>query len=260
MISYKLTSRNSSLRYPRYTDMTVTLDAYKQMSQTQRNQIKKNELMALLEETLDENNIVTKLDVIINELKLITEKNEKQDAEIKRLERTIDDQSKVLSAHQKFMEDLDSEKRAKHLIVLSLKEGGTSDKDKFLGILDAIGVKREEVKIECMERLGQIDEDQVNRTRPLKITLEQRSMRNTILKNSKNLKDQPEGSQLKRVFLKRDQHPDIRKEEKRLYEVFKTEKNKPENADKVVVFDRKSRVVTVNNEEIDRFKLFAPFH
>ena len=110
-----------------------------------------------------------------------------------------------------------------------------------------------------MERLGQFDEDQVNRTRPLKVTLEQRSMRNSILKNSKHLKDQPEGSQYKKVFLKRDQHPDVRKEEKRLYEVFKAEKNKPENADKVVVFDRKSRVVTVNNEEIDRFKLFAPF-
>ena len=84
-------------------------------------------------------------------------------------------------------------------------------------------------------------------------------MRNSILKNSKNLKDQPEESQFKRVFLKRDQHPDIRNEEKRLYEVFKAEKNKPENADFDVVFDRRACVVTVNNEEVDSFKLFTSF-
>ena len=120
-------------------------------------------------------------------------------------------------------------------------------------------MRREVVKIDGVERLGQIDENQENRTRPLKITLENRYMRNNILKNSKNLKDQPEGSQYKKVFLKRDQHPDVRNEEKRLYEVFKAEKNKPENADKVVVFDRRTRVVTVNNEEVDRFKLFTSF-
>ena len=158
------------------------------------------------------------------------------------------------------MEDLDSEKRAKHLIVLSLKEDeDESDQDKFNSILDAIGVRREDVKIEGMERLGQVDENRANRTRPLKVTLEQRSMRNSILKNSKNLKEQPEGSQYKRVFLKRDQHPDIRNEEKRLYEVFKAEKNKPENADINVVFDRRARVVTVNNEEVDRFRLGTSF-
>ena len=122
-----------------------------------------------------------------------------------------------------------------------------------------LGLKREVVKIETMERLGQIDLEQFNRTRPLKVTLEQNTMRNNIQKNSKNLKDQPEGSQYKKVFLKRDQHPDIGKEEKRLYEVFKAEKKKPENADKEVVFNRKSHDVSINNEEIDRFKLFAPF-
>ena len=73
------------------------------------------------------------------------------------------------------------------------------------------------------------------------------------------LKDQPEESKYRKVFLKRDQHPDVRNEEKRLYEVFKAEKKKPVNADKDVVFDRKTRVVTVNNEEVDRFKLFTSF-
>ena len=85
-------------------------------------------------------------------------------------------------------------------------------------------------------------------------------MRGKILKNSSKLKDQPEGSPYKKVFLKKDQHPDVRNEEKRLYEVFKAERNKPENGDKEVVFNRKLRIVTVNGDEIDRFKLFSGFH
>ena len=78
-------------------------------------------------------------------------------------------------------------------------------------------------------------------------------MRDNILRNAKNLKDLPEENQYKKVFLKRDQHPEVRNEEKRLYEVFKAEKNKPENADYPVIFDRRKRIVTVNNEEVDCF-------
>ena len=84
------------------------------MSATQRKTIKKDDLMALLDETMDENNIITKLDVIIDELKNMKEKNESQDNEIKRLEGVINDQTKIIAEHQKFMEDLDSQKREKH--------------------------------------------------------------------------------------------------------------------------------------------------
>ena len=240
--------------------MTVTLDDYKTMSAAQRTKINKNELIELLDEAVDENNIMIKLDVIIDELKQIKEKNESQDVEIKRIEETVLEHGKILAAHQHFMEGLDAEKRAKHMIVLGLKEEkDADDREKFLGIVDAIGIKREEVEIEASERLGNIDENQENRNRPLKITFGQSSMRNKVLRNSKRLKDQLEGSPYKKVFLKKDQHPDIRNEEKRLYEVYKVERNKPENADKEVIFNRRTRVVTVNDEEIDRFKLFSGF-
>ena len=241
--------------------MTVTLIQYKAMSATQRNKINKNDLVALLDETVDDSNIMTKLDVIINELKLMKEKSEKQDGDIKKINGTVTEHGNILAAHQKFMEGLDAEKRAKHLVVLGLKEETHGDDhENFLGIIDAIGVKRTDVVIESAERLGNVDEEQPNRTRPLKITLQQSSMKGNILRNSNKLKDQPEGSPYKRVFLKKDQHPDIRNEEKRLYEVFKAERNKPENAHIEVVFNRKLRIVTVNGDEIDRFKLFSGFH
>ena len=242
--------------------MTVTLTQYKAMSAAQRSKINKNELVALLDETVDdENSVITKLDLIINELKLMKEKSEKQDDEIKKINRTVVEHGNILAAHQKFMEGLDAEKRAKHLVVLGLKEEtDVDDHEIFLGIIDAIGLRRNEVTVESTERLGNVDEEQPNRTRPLKITLKQSSMRGNILRNSYKLKDQLEGSPYKKVFLKKDQHPDIRNEEKRLYEVFKAERDKPENVDKPVLFNRKLRVVTVNGEEIDRFKLFSGFH
>ena len=93
----------------------------------------------------------------------------------------------------------------------------------------------------------------------MKVSLETRAMRDSILRNASKLKDQGEQDPFKRVFLKRDVHPDIRREEKRLYDVFKAERDKPENAVFDVVFDRKKRVVTINGEEIDRFKLFTSF-
>ena len=216
---------------------------------------------------MDETNILAKLDVIIVELKELRRKSEDQGLEVKRVDQKVIEHGKVLAAHQKFMEDLDAEKRAKHMIVLGLteedgdgeQEEGEDEREKFLGIVDTIGVQRNEVQIEYVERLGQRNEGQGQRNRPLKITFGHSSMRNKVLKNSYKLKDQPEGSVYKKVFLKKDQHPDVRLEEKRLYEVFKAERNKPENGDKEVVFNRKTRVVTVNGEEIDRFKLFSSF-
>ena len=92
--------------------MTTKLEDYKGLTATQRKQINKNELLALLDEAVDENSIITKLDVIINQLKQMQEKNESQDKEIERLERIIKTQGQILSAHQKFMEGLDADKRA----------------------------------------------------------------------------------------------------------------------------------------------------
>ena len=240
--------------------MVVTLEQYKTMNATQRGNIRKNDLIELLDETVNEDNIMTKLDVIINELKQLREKNDAQDKEVKRIDREVSEQGRVLAAHQKFMEDLDAEKRAKHMIVLGLKEeADVQDSEQFLGIVDAIGIRREEVTVDFVERLGEVNEEQADRIRPLKITFGHRSMRTKVLKKSNKLKDQPEGSAYRKVYLKKDQHPDVRLEEKRLYEVFKAERDKPENVGKEVVFNRRTRIVTVNREEIDRFKLFSSF-
>ena len=237
-----------------------TLEQYKDLSPVQRKRLKKEDLLNILDESLEGNPIEQKLDEILKEIRLVNDKWEKCDKEIKRIDQVVNDHSKILSAQQKFLEGLDAEKRAKHMIVLGLKEdeNGT-DLDKLNDIITVIGLNPENVKVENIERLGTKDDDQPNKTRPTKVTLESNHMRYQILKNSSKLKDQAEGSVYRRIFLKKDVHPDVRAEEKRLYEVFKAERDKPENVGKDVVFNRKNRVVTVNAEEVDRFKLFSSF-
>ena len=241
-------------------DIEFSLEDYKEMSVTQRQKVKKSNLLFLLNESIENDRVSEKLDKILEELANMKGKNDAIDKEIKRIDKTVDDHSKVLSAHQKFMEDLDSEKRAKHMIVLGLKEDeNSSDEDKFLDIVTVIGVNPNEIKAESLVRLGKIDENQMNKTRPMKVTFEKSDMRDKILRNSKKLKEQGDDSWYGKIYLKKDTHPEVRKEEKRLYDVFRAEKSKGENADKEVLFDRKTRVVTVNGQEIDRFKLFSAF-
>ena len=239
-------------------EVEYSLEDYKDMSATQRNKVKKSNLQVLLNESIMSDPVSDKLDRILEELANMKGKNESIEKEIKRIDKTVLDQNKILSAHQKFMEDLDSEKRAKHMIVLGVKEDqDKTDEEKFHDIVSVIGVNTNEIKVENIVRLGAITDDQPNKTRPMKVSFEKNGMREKILKLSKNLKDQ--GGPYERIFLKKDTHPEVRKEEKRLYEVFKAEKNKGENADKEVAFDRKTRVVTVNGQEIDRFQLFSSF-
>lgn len=254
----------------------ASLEAYARMNAGEKNNVLKTDLKKIVDEQLAlfNNDPNTLRNLIVDTINLAIQSKfdelgfdrkfdefaARYDNEITVLNEKIKEQDRVLSAQQRFLEDLDSEKRAKHLIVLGLKENEEEDdKEKFLDVTQIIGVRNDSIKIEDIVRLGKIDENQQNKTRPLKVTFEKSSMRNAVLKNAYKLKDQTDEDPYKKVFLKRDTHPEVRNEEKRLYDIFKAEKEKPENVDKSVVFDRKTRVVTCNGEEIDRFKLFSSF-
>ena len=84
-------------------------------------------------------------------------------------------------------------------------------------------------------------------------------MWNTVLKNAKKLKDVGEDSVFSKVFIKADEHPAVRKEMQRLHKVAQSEKEKPENVGVEIIFDRKSRKVTRNGEEIDTYGLISYF-
>lgn len=56
---------------------------------------------------------------------------------------------------------------------------------------------------------------------------------------------------LKSIFIKKDMHPNIRKEWKRLYDVYENELKKPENVGRSVTFDKKKRCILIENKVID---------
>ena len=73
----------------------------------------------------------------------------------------MNNQNKILSAHQRFMED--KEKRANDLIVLSLPEKGEHDDEEFRKVLRAIDVNPEDINVTKFTRLGKNEEGNARR-------------------------------------------------------------------------------------------------
>ena len=99
-----------------------------------------------------------------------------------------------------------------------------------------------------IRRLGKPED---RKKRPILVVVENGEMRISILKGAKNLKSSQ--GQFSTVFLKRDQHPAVRKENARLRAREKEEKEKPENVSANIVYDWKNRVLLRNGDVIDKF-------
>lgn len=78
------------------------------------------------------------------------------------------------------------------------------------------------------------------------------AQRNTLLKAAKKLKDA--GEQYRRIFIKKDVNPVVRKELGRLKDAFAAERDKPENQGKLVAFDDKARQITVDGTIVDFYR------
>ena len=74
-------------------------------------------------------------------------------------------------------------------------------------------------------------------------------MKNNILKHPKNLKSAD--PVFARIYLKRDVHPSMRKEWKRLFKSLKSESAKPENSGCDITTDKKK---TPNNQKWDCYR------
>ena len=160
---------------------------------------------------------------------------------------------------QRFLEEVDAEKRAKNLIVLGVSENDFNvneqtmhtDMDKVGAVLNAIGF-REPHNIVSVQRLGKEDPN-ARRPRPIKVVFTNSEDRQKSMTLQKNLKGTLGGA-LANVKVKRDTHPAIRKEFGRLFSAEREEKEKPENVGKEVSFDLKRRVLLVDGLVVDRFK------
>lgn len=171
--------------------------------------------------------------------------------------------NETVKHQQKFMESLDYDQRKYNLIITGLSEAEpivtdeevviTNDDDKIDHILRKIG--HPDIEITSIQRLGNVRNDvdpQRARPRPIKLTLKLSTKRREILLAARNLHGLP--TPLSRVYIKKDTHPGISREYKRLRDVEKKERDKPENQGREVKYDHATRSVRVDDMIIDTFR------
>ena len=139
----------------------------------------------------------------------------------------IDKQSEIIAQHQLFLEKVDRRERETKLVVLGVPEeneefnGVTTDEDKLKKIWEILDEGFDICKHHRLGRqeLGQ----QGNRKRPILVEVRRKQDRDNVLNKTNRLKDA--GGLYKNVYVKKDVHPNVRKEWKRLREAEAAEKN-----------------------------------
>ena len=149
------------------------------------------------------------------------------------------------------MEQLDATNRSRNLVITGVCEDKsledvTDDHGKCALIFQKIGMN--EVEFE-ERRIGKEDE---RKKRPLLVTFVSNRDRNQILNDAKKLKN--EGDNFKTIYVKKDTHPAIRKEWKRLFDAKEEEEKKAENAGVTITVDKRRRVLLKDGVIIDNWR------
>ena len=200
----------------------------------------------------------TLLEQILDEMKKFNEERDSIKVKLNEVQESNALLLETVAQQQRFLEEIDNEKRAKNLIVLGVPEkdwnvNGTiakTNEEKIALVLRSL--QYDEGNVESVRRLGKLVEGAA-RARPIKVVLPSFEERQTVLVQQATL-ETVHGGALKNIKLKRDVHPAIRKEYGRLYEAERSEKAKAENQGKEVLFDTKKRVLLIDGEIVDRFK------
>ena len=192
----------------------------------------------------------------------------KENLELKANQIKLEGEQKYLTdailQHQRFLEAIDGQKRAENLIITGvpeesvLKASGAeaaetaeTDSEKVSLVLKQIGHKDDTIVINVV-RLGKKYTGPNARPRPLKVITGNPQERKRVIDDAKKLKNVDE--RFKKIFIKKDIHPAVRKEQNRIRFVEKEERQKPENQGKDVKYDFESRCLLVDGIIVDRFK------
>ena len=121
-----------------------------------------------------------------------------------------------------------------------LLEGATTDQEKLNKIWTKIGVNG---VVGTHRMLGGnprgSDESSAPRRRPILLTLQDKGRRAGILNNASRPKNL--GDNYKKIYVKKDVHPSVRKEWRRLRDAEAAEKSRPENVGCVIRLDTRER-------------------
>ena len=173
--------------------------------------------------------------------------------EVDGLSKKLNEAFDIITKQQLFLEALDNRERRNNLVILGMTEvpdvNGSSDVEKVKKVIEATGHQLTSDPTSWnIRRLGREDE---RKKRPILVVMNNEDQRNDILRKAKNLKslDEP----LSSVYIKKDVHPAVRKENMRLRTREREEKEKPENAEVEISYDWRRRVLMRDGVVIDKF-------
>ena len=190
------------------------------------------------------------LQLILAELRMIRTQRAEERAEMAKIRAECDELRAVVAQQQRFMEQLDSRDREKNLIITGLPEeeafdGAVNDQGKCRKVMEIIGAATVPLEYTRIGKPGN------GRNRPILAKAPSKEQRDKILENTKALREA--GPSYRRIYVKKDVHPAIRKEWKRLRDVEAAEKAKPVNQGCTIQLDYKRREVTRDGVVIDKW-------
>lgn len=233
----------------------------------QRNQLKsinKDELIdVILSSKGSDMEAITRLEdrllSVANELaglkQVITNSETAVDKKLQEMQQKVDRQAEIIMKQQQFLEQIDRKERETNIVVLGVPdeeealEGATCDDDKLHKIWQVIGAN---TTIRSHRRLGKRESGSV-RQRPILVMVNCKDDRDNTLAKASELKRR--GAPYDKVFIKKDVHPAVRREWKRLRDVVVTETERPENQGCNIRLDPKERKVYRDEVVIDQWRL-----
>ena len=233
--------------------MAPTISEFLKLSKSQKSGYKKEELIDILESSQndinDGNNIQTMVTCITNlttEIKgLIKSFADHQESTRKQFDdfkQQLVKQNEIIAKQQLYLEQHDRKERECNLVILGVPEetealdGATTDSDKLSKVWAAAGIT---CTIESSHHVGRVDN---GKRHPILAKVLSKTDRDTAFDKGKGLKEHS-NEIYKRIYVKKDQHPSVRQEWKRLTAVFDTEKKHPSNQTSNIVFNYKERKV-----------------
>lgn len=240
--------------------MAKQISELRKMQRSQLSKINKDDLIESILKSREEEGVanITKilLDVKadVDSLKtLVTSPDSTVNKKIAALEVKVDKQAEIISRQQLYLEVLDRKEREANLVILGVPDehealdGAVTDDDKLEKIWEKVGVNN---VAGTHRRLGRSDGDgSARRCRPILLMLQDKTLRTHILDQAKNLKSS--GDAFKKIYVKKDVHPAVRKEWQRLRDVEKAERERPENAGCVIYLNARERKLYRDGDIID---------
>ena len=235
------------------------------MSKEQAKQINKQDLLASIRAEQNTNANDNTLKEINKKLQDLTQNIEimRQEAltrdkaneeKIKAMQVTINKQSEILGKQQMYLEGIDRKKRERNIVILGVPEDNADledskgDEAKLNNIWGKIGESCTRIS---HKRLGKLDENKIRegKVRPILIVVDSKETKEAVLEKSKILKDK--GELFRRIYIKKDIHPEVRKEWDRLRAAKTREESDPNNQGVTIRLDTKERKLYRNDVVID---------